>query len=123
MRAGPDLPAPPCPYAFSAAKDRLQKSFLNHPEDRPFSPEQVEYVAADAEATARLYPIQVQAALAQNALNHLQRVEMDWTVTNARIIWDGVRIDPEPRERLQAAVRAAHRRPAGAARRDWDSGT
>ena len=93
------------PYPFAAAKDRLQASFLTHPEDQPFSPEQQAYVAADAEAAARLYPIQVQAALAQNALNHLQRVEMDWTVTNARIAWDGVRVDPDLCERLLAACR------------------
>ena len=91
------------PYPFAAAKDRLQASFLTHPEDQPFSPEQVEYVAADAEATARLYPIQVQAALAQNALNHLQQVEMDWTVTNARIVWDGVRVDPNLCKQLLTA--------------------
>ena len=91
------------PYPFAAAKERLQASFLTHPEDQPFSPEQQAYVAADAEAAARLYPIQVQAALAQNALNHLQQVEMDWTVTNARIIWDGVRADPDLCERLLAA--------------------
>lgn len=91
------------PYPFTAAKDRLQASFLTHPEDQPFSPEQQAYVAADAEATARLYPIQVQAALAQNALNHLQQVEMDWTVTNARIAWDGVRVDPDLCKQLLAA--------------------
>jgi len=91
------------PYPFAAAKERLQASFLTHPEDQPFSPEQREYVAADAEATARLYPIQVQAALAQNALNHLQQVEMDWTVTNARIVWDGVRADPDLCKQLLAA--------------------
>ena len=51
------------PYPFAAAKERLQASFLTHPEDQPFSPEQQAYVAADAEAAARLYPIQVQAAL------------------------------------------------------------
>jgi DNA polymerase I len=91
------------PYPFAAAKERLQASFLTHPEDQPFSPEQQAYVAADAEAAARLYPIQVQAALVQNALNHLQQVEMDWTVTNARIIWDGVRADPALCEQLRQA--------------------
>ncbi|MBV8558503.1 MAG: hypothetical protein JO116_23425, partial [Planctomycetaceae bacterium] len=93
------------PYPFAATKDRLRGSFWTHPADQPFSPEQQAYAAADAEAAARLYPIQVQAALAQNALNHLQRVEMDWTVTNARIIWDGVRVDPALCERLLAACR------------------
>src|SRR3954471_15600512 len=83
------------PYAFAASKERLQRSFLEHPDDRPFSREQREYVVADAEAVARLYPVQVQAAIAHNALNHLQRVEMDWSVTNARIIWEGIRVDTD----------------------------
>ena len=51
------------PHAFAADKDRLQQSFLDHPDGRPFSDEQRDYVAADAEAAARLYPIQVQAAV------------------------------------------------------------
>ena len=111
------------PYPFAAAKERLQASFLTHPEDQPFSPEQQEYVAADAEAAARLYPIQVQAALAQNALNHLQQVEMDWTVTNARIVWDGVRADPDLCKRLLAACqRHIGDLPADSSR-NWGSGT
>jgi DNA polymerase-1 len=91
------------PYAFAAAKDRLQRSFLDHPDDRPFSDEQRSYVSADAEATARLYPVQVLGGIANNSLNHLHRVEMDWSVTNARMVWEGIRVDPDLCSRLREA--------------------
>ena len=82
------------PHPFAASKDRLQKSFLDHLDDMPFSAEQLEYAAADAVAAARLYPIQVRQALVQNALKHLMDVEMPWAVTNASMVWEGVRVDP-----------------------------
>jgi DNA polymerase-1 len=94
-------------YPFAAAKERLQQSFLDHPNGASFSDEQRAYAVADAEAAARLYPLQVQAAIARNALNHLQCVEMGWSVTNARIVWDGVRVDPDLCEQVRAAC-AAH---------------
>jgi DNA polymerase-1 len=93
------------PYRFARDKDRLQKGFLTHPADAPFSLEQQEYAAADAEAQARLYPVQVQEALVRNALNHLQGVEQPWSITNSRMIWDGVRVDSELCGRLREACR------------------
>jgi DNA polymerase-1 len=93
------------PYPFAAAKDRLQQSFLTHPDNEPFSREQLEYAVADAEAVARLYPVQVQEALARNALHHLEAVEMGWTITDARMIWDGVRVDPGLCRQLGEACR------------------
>jgi DNA polymerase-1 len=93
------------PYAFAAAKDRLQRSFLDHADDQPFSSEQQDYVAADAEAAAKLYPIQVQLAITENAHRHLFEVEMPWAITNAAMIWAGVRIEPMQLERLAQACR------------------
>src|SRR5262249_44798448 len=58
-------------YPFTGAKERLQKSFLTHPEDAPFSEEQIEYAAADAVAVAALYQPQVLAATQAGTLQHL----------------------------------------------------
>jgi DNA polymerase-1 len=93
------------PYAFAAAKDRLQQSFLDHTDDEPFSSEQRDYAASDAEAAAKLYPNQVQVAVAENAHRQLFEVEMPWAITNAAMIWTGVRIDPVQLERLGQACR------------------
>jgi DNA polymerase-1 len=83
------------PYGFASARDRLRRSIATNPYDQPFTAEQREYVVAGARAAARLYPIQVQQAILRNALDHLRVVEMPWVVTNAGMIWDGVRIDPD----------------------------
>ena len=80
-------------YPLAGDKERLQRSFLDHPADAPFTTEQVEYAAADAVAAARLYPVQVPAAIQAGLLYHLQTVEMPWVPTNARMVWRGVRID------------------------------
>ena len=93
------------PYAFAAAKDRLQRSFLDHAHDQPFSSEQREYAAADAEAAAKLNPIQVQLAVAENAHRHLFEVEMPWAITNAAMIWAGVNFDAVQLKRLGHACR------------------
>jgi DNA polymerase I len=83
------------PYLFGAAKERLQASFLNHVEGAPFTQEQIDYVAADAVAAASLHQYQIAEAASAGILSHLITVEMPWTVTNARMIWNGVRLDPK----------------------------
>src|SRR5262249_55940137 len=82
-------------HPYSADKDRLQQSFLTHPADAPFREEQIGYAAADAVAVARLYPHQILAAGQAGILHHLTTVEMSWAVTNARMVWHGVRVDPD----------------------------
>ena len=82
------------PLRFAAEKKRLQRSFLDHPDGKPFSTEHIEYAAEDAVVAAELYFIQVEQAVKENCFNHLITVEMPWVVTNSRCIWDGVRIDP-----------------------------
>jgi hypothetical protein len=91
------------PYAFDADKERLQTSFLDHPEGAPFTTEQIEYAATDAVAAASLYPHQLQAAALGGVLDHLQRVEMDWVTTNARMMWHGVLEDKQKQARLRDA--------------------
>ena len=49
-------------HPFAGDKERLARSFLGHPDGAAFTPEQIGYAAADAEAAARLYPPQVAAA-------------------------------------------------------------
>jgi len=90
-------------YQFSGDKERLQRSFLDHPLERPFSDEQIKYASADAMAAAQLYPTQVQVAVQQGCLRHLETVEMPWTVTNAQIVWNGVRVDPARVAKLSKA--------------------
>jgi DNA polymerase-1 len=90
-------------FPFAADKERLQQSFLDHPDGAPFTEEQREYNAADAEAAVRVYPAQVQAAAERGCLGHLVEIEMPWTVTNARMVWDGVRLDGEQCGKLLAA--------------------
>jgi DNA polymerase-1 len=90
-------------HAFAADKERLQQSFLSHADGAPFTPEQLDYCAADAEAAAQLYPAQLQAAADRGCLQHLMEVEMPWTVTNARLMYDGARVDPVKCRDLLAA--------------------
>jgi DNA polymerase-1 len=82
-------------FPFAGDKVRLQQSFFAGPADAPFTAEQVEYAAADAAAAAQLYPHQVAAAARFGILHHLQTVEMPWVVTNARMVWNGARVDAE----------------------------
>jgi DNA polymerase I len=91
------------PYPFAGDKARLQASFLTHPDDQPFTQEQIEYCSADAVAVARLYPLQTQIAVRQSCLEHLIQIEMPWAVTNARTIWNGVRVSPELSQQLRNA--------------------
>lgn len=94
------------PYELAHDKKRLQSSFLDHRDGEEFSPQQIEYAALDATAAASLYPLQVSAAVNTGAIHHLVEIEMPWTVVNARIIWNGVRIDPVMRDRVRQAGEA-----------------
>jgi DNA polymerase I len=93
-------------YRMAASKDRLQKSFLIHADDTPFSEEQIEYAAEDAIAAARLYPLQMLQGVQTGLVRHLETVEMAWVITNARIEWNGVRVDGKKRDKAIASLRA-----------------
>ena len=90
-------------HPFAGDKERLAYSFLGHPDGAAFTPEQVDYAAADAEAPARLYRPQVVAAARGGLLHHLVTVEMPWTATNSRIVWNGVRVDADRARRVREA--------------------
>src|SRR6185503_950305 len=83
-------------HRFAAAKEVLRGSFLAGPAAR-FSPDQIEYAAADAEATLRLYLAQQSDVIAAGLYPHLAQVEFPYAEANARMEWDGV---PISRERL-----------------------
>jgi DNA polymerase-1 len=91
------------PHPFALKKGQLQQSFLAHPLDALFSPEQIDYAAADAVAVAQIYPHQVSAAGQSGILQHLTTVEMPWVSTNARMAWHGVRVDGERCRQVRAA--------------------
>ncbi len=98
------------PYQYPANKVQLQKSIQGHPDGAPFSKEQIEANVCDAEAAALLYPAQVHAATSLGCMQHLVSVEMPWTVTNAHMVWDGVRVDQDKcREVLAASARHLER--------------
>lgn len=80
-------------HAFASHKEQLQRSFIEMKTDAAFTQDQIDYAAEDAVAAARLYLPQITAATQAGLHDHLVRVEMPWTTTNARIIWNGVRID------------------------------
>ena len=80
-------------YSMEGAKSRLQQSFLDHPEGQSFTVEQIEYSAEDAIAAARLYPLQMQEMAQGGLLQHLIGIEMPWVRTNARMIWNGFKVD------------------------------
>ena len=54
---------------------------------------------------AQLYLPQVLAAARAGVLHHLETVEMRWTATNARMAWNGVRVDAEKAARVRDACR------------------
>ena len=76
-------------HPFAGDKERLQQSFLGHHDDAPFSREQTEYAAADADAAALLYPPQLLQAAVGGVLDHLKAIEMPWVTTNARMVCAG----------------------------------
>ena len=90
-------------HPFAADKGRLARSFLDHPDAAPFTPEQVDYAAADAALAAQLYLPQLAATARAGLVHHLVTVEMPWTATNARVAWHGVRVDAALARRLTEA--------------------
>jgi len=84
-------------HKMTASKKRLQESFLSHPDDAPFTQEQIDYAGEDAIVAALLLPTQVVAAVNDGTLHHLETIEMAWVRTNARVEWNGIKIDSESR--------------------------
>jgi DNA polymerase-1 len=82
-------------HQFAVDKDRLRTEFLGFASDEAFTAEQIAYAAEDAIVAARLYLPQIRVATTTGLLNHLVNIEMPWVEVNARIEWNGVRIDPK----------------------------
>lgn len=91
-------------HRMEASKERLQQSFLCHSDEDRFSEEQIDYSAEDAIAAAQLYPPQIQKAAKVGLLRHCETVEMPWVITNARIEWNGVRVDKKKRDDALARI-------------------
>lgn len=94
-------------HRYSGSKDTLAKSFLNHPEDRPFSENQIDYAAADAEATLELYKAQQTDLITKGLQTNLYSVEFPYVEANARIEWDGVLVDRNKTKQLRQALDVA----------------
>ena len=97
-------------HGMVTEKERLQKSFLTHSDGKRFSKEQIDYAAEDAVVACKLYPLQVHKALQQDLLHHCGTVEMAWVITNARIEWNGVRIDEKKREGIISRLKLHQQR-------------
>ena len=94
-------------HPFALAKDLLQQSFLTHYPDKGFSETQIQYAAADAEATLVLYLAQQRDVVAAGLYPHLIQVEFPYAEVNARMEWDGVPVSYERLSQLrQGLVRA-----------------
>lgn len=81
------------PYEMASEKELLQRSFLEMNRNERFSEAQIRYAAEDAKAAAGIYPRQVLRAVCAGANHRLESIEMPWVRTNARIEWNGLRLD------------------------------
>ena len=94
-------------YPFSGDKDEIRGGFLNHDYGLPLSQKQVDYAAADAEYTLRLYLAQQVDVVAQGLQHALYAIEFPFAIANARMEWRGVPLDLEAARALKKAAGAA----------------
>ncbi len=94
-------------YPHSESKDALRERFIRLGPGDPLDERLVEYSAADAEWTLRLYAAQQPDVLREGLASHLYGVEFPFAVANARMEWRGVHVDGSNREALQAGARRA----------------
>jgi DNA polymerase-1 len=96
-------------HPFALAKDLLQRSFLAHGPDEPFSEKQIEYAAADAIATLRLYLAQQRDVIAAGLYPDLIQVEFPYAEAGARMEYDGVPVSSGKVFQLRGGLqRAVH---------------
>lgn len=88
-------------YPFGSDEERLNRALEERPDGQSFTTEQVAFAAAGAVAIAKLYPLQITKAAQCGVLQHLVEVEMPWANTNARMMWKGVRVDPDKCEKVR----------------------
>ena len=94
-------------HPFALAKDLLQRSFLTHGPGERFSEQQIEYAAADAIATLRLYLAQQRDVIAVGLYPHLVQVEFLYAEANARMEYDGVPVSREKISQLRGGLQRA----------------
>jgi DNA polymerase-1 len=94
------------PFPFTGSKDELRMRFLELG-DEPLDQRMVEYAAADAEWTLRLYCAQQKDILVAGLHDHLHQVEFPFAVANARIEWNGVFVSRARLEKLRTAAQQA----------------
>lgn len=94
------------PYTRDS-KDRFRDRFLALREDDRIAPDMLEYSAADAEWTLRVYLAQQQDVLRQGIHAHLHTIEFPFAVANARMEWNGVHIDPKRMARVRDGAKKA----------------
>ncbi|MFH2064727.1 MAG: DNA polymerase [Pseudomonadota bacterium] len=63
------------------------------PEFKKINKYQRRCILQNAIVVAELYPFQVRKAYQTGILHHLKSIEMPWVKTNARMEWDGIKID------------------------------
>src|SRR5262249_22586530 len=91
-------------HPFATRKTELQRSFLQHPVDAPFTQEQIEYVAADATVTALLYLPMVEEMTINNVLIPVLTIEMPALIDVVDMAWAGLR---QGRQRTPIALQPA----------------
>jgi DNA polymerase I-like protein with 3'-5' exonuclease and polymerase domains len=96
-------------HPFALAKDLLQRSFLTQSLDQCFSDTQIQYAAADAAATLRLYLAQQRDVIAAGLYSHLIQVEFPYAEANARMEWDGAPVSRDRLYQLRLALTRAVR--------------
>lgn len=80
-------------YPFSESKGELREKFLRFGTNEPLDQQAIEYAAADAEWTLRLYVAQQAEILGRGLGSHLNTIEFPFVIANARMEWRGVHID------------------------------
>jgi DNA polymerase-1 len=66
--------------------------------------------AEEARVAACLYPHQVEQAEAVGILRHAVSVEMPWVITNARMCWNGIRVDKTRWQAVSSKIAARKER-------------
>lgn len=92
-------------YPHSEAKDELRREFAGLADDAPLTTRLVEYAAADAVWTLKLYGAQQADVCSAGLQRHLESVEFPFAVVNARMEWNGVQIDRERLQRVREGLR------------------
>lgn len=90
-------------YSFPVPEN-IQSSITNQSNGKSLTKQQIKHIAEKSVVVARLYPLQSQEVTLRGALNHLITIEMPWVRTNARIEWNGIKMDRRRTESIHTTV-------------------